>query len=165
MSSPSPLLSWGRGGTLLVAGGLLVSFATGWIRRPLLNVLSGPLMSLPWIPLQRIFLGVLFELPTALVIVILCAIAGRVLVLKPWITSLSLIAVVWLLDGIVSWLVLNDFGLWTDPLVAIPRVIVAAATAVTTAYVLGWRPRRAASTPPQPSPDSQIEKVEQEEEV
>lgn len=158
-------MSWGRGGTILIAGGLIASFAAGWIRRPLLAGLAGLLVGLPWIPLRRVCLGVLFDLPTALIVVFLCAIAGRVLILKPWITSLSLTAMVWLLDVVVAWLVLDDLGLWTDPLVGIPRAIVAGATAVTTAYVLGWRPRRSAPPAPIPSPESAVEGEEPLDEV
>jgi hypothetical protein len=154
MSGKRSLLTWGRGGTLLIAGGFVASFLAGWIRRSLLLFVAPLMTSLDWIPLRGIALGVFYDLPPALVVVVFCGLAGRFIVLSPWTTPLALAGLVWLLDLVVAWLVLDDLGLWTDPVVSIPRLVIAVTAVVTSAVVLGWRPRRRRLASSEPSSEA-----------
>lgn len=109
-----------------------------------LTAMTGPLTALPWLPVRRISLGLLYDLPAVLSVVVLLALAGRVIVLRPWVHAVALVASVWVLDLAGAWLVLNDFGLWTDWLVLLPRLLMAGLAVLAGALVLGWRPRRRA---------------------
>jgi hypothetical protein len=141
MPGRRPLLSRGRSASLLLAGALVATFVSGWARRELMTALTGPLLDLPWLPLRRLALGLSLDLPAAAAVALLCAIAGRVLlVTKPGAASLALVAAVWALDALLAWQVLGDLGLWTDPLVLAGRAPMAAAAALGGALALGWRP-------------------------
>ncbi len=132
----------GRESVFLLLGALVVVFIAGWLRGPLLFGLRGLVVSLPWLPLRRLTLGLVYDLPTALVMAALCALAGRVLVLKPLPTALYLVGAVWVLDVIAAWLISDDLRLWSDPLVFAARLVIVVATALGSALLLGWRPRR-----------------------
>ena len=143
MSGPSPLLKRGRGVVFLLAGALLISFVASWLRQLVLpEVGIGVLQSIPWPLLRRPLLGFLVDLPLGLVTAAVGAVAGRLIVLEPWRTALSLVAAVWLLDLATAWLVVHDLPLWTDPWVLAARLVTAATTALVIARSLGWRPAR-----------------------
>ncbi len=143
MSANRPLLTRGRSLVFLFAGALLVAFIAGWIRAHVVSFFGeGLLLSLPWIWLRRLGLGVLVDLPLGFSTILVGGLGGRLLVVKPWRAALSLTASVWLLDLVAAWLVTHDFLLWTDPVVLPARLIVATATAFGVAIALGWRPRR-----------------------
>lgn len=137
-----PLLTRGRSLVFLFAGTLLAAFLAGWLRAQILsNIGEGLLLSLPWLWAKRLALGVLVDIPLGLSTVIVGAIGGRLLIIKPWRSALSLTASVWTLDLCMAWLVTHDFLLWTDTLVLLTRMLVSTATAFCVAMVLGWRPR------------------------
>jgi hypothetical protein len=143
-----------------MAGALGVAFVSGWARQELLTALTGPLVSLPWAALRRVVLGLALDLPPALAVVVLCAIAGRVLLFAntrraAWIASASLTAGVWALDAGLAWLVLDVLDLWTDVLVLAGRAPMMALALVGGAYALGWRPGRRGDTGPGAAPEGE----------
>lgn len=137
-----------------MSGALLVSFVAGALRGHLLEAAGPMVLALPWAALRRLALGLLIDLPAAAATVALCAAAGRVIRLRPWPTPISLVVMVWLLDLLVSALISDELGLWSDPLVVIPRVLIALATVLGGALVLGYRPRRPAPTQDEEPSDS-----------
>lgn len=148
MPGRRPLLSRGRGASLLLVGAIAITAVSGWARGELLTALAGPLVGLPWLPLRRLALGLALDLPAAAATAILCVAAGRVLIRSgpagrtAWLASLALAAAVWGLDAALAWLVLDDLGLWSDPLVLAGRGPMVALALAGGAYALGWRPRR-----------------------
>ena len=128
---------------LLFAAALAATFLSGWLRHHLLTAASGSLVGLPWLPLRRAVLGLLFDLPAGVVTVVVCVIAHRLIVLKPLPTVVALAATVWLIDLLMAWLVAGDMRLWTDPLIVAARAVVLVGSVVVGARALGWRVGRA----------------------
>lgn len=143
MSGQRPLLTRGRSLVFLLAAALIVAFLTGWLRQHLVALVGeGLLRSIPWIGLRRVGVGVLIDLPQGLVTVLVGALGGRLLVLKPWRAAPALVAAVWLLDLVAAWLVVHDLRPWTDPLVGGGRLVIAVLAMFGVARALGWHPRK-----------------------
>jgi hypothetical protein len=136
MPGQGSLLSRGRGAVLLASAALVVWFAAGWARGLLLDAAAGSVLAIPWIWARRLALGALVDLPVALLVVPTLAAAGRVVALRPWPAPVGLVVAVAALDAAGSHLVNGSTSLWTDPLVVVPRLMVAAAGAVVAAALL-----------------------------
>jgi hypothetical protein len=139
MSSGRSLLTRGRGSVLVFSGALVGWFLSGWLRHYLVVAMTAPVLLVPWLPLRRVLVGFLFDLPTAVITVGLCAVSARLFVVRPLLTATSLTTTIWAIDLALAWLVSNDLSLWQDPLTLIPRLALGVATALGGARVMGWR--------------------------
>lgn len=145
MPDSGSLLTRGRGTVLTVTGALGVWFLAGWLRQSLLLLFVEQLLSIPWLWTRRLTVGLLFDLPTAAVTIVVLLLANRVIAFRPLLASAALVGTVWIYDLLMAWFVSNDLSLWHDPITVAPRIVLAFVTLFGAALAMGWRPGRQAS--------------------
>lgn len=142
MSENSTLLNRGRGSALLLTGALFIFFIGGWLKQLLLGAMRDPILAIPWIFLRRIVFGLLIDVPMAVILVLTCYVAGKILVLTPFRTPALLVGTLLVFELISTWLVLDNFMMVSDPIVDVSRIIVWGCAFFGGAMALGWKPRR-----------------------